>query len=567
MIGLGIAFLVALALMSGGSKSAAAPSPGGAPPPPPPPDLPPVTPSPPDPSKLQQQTRGKSGTMWLTQPAGQNAATGQIYVDIFLPDGQLGQHPTFRVLRYSQEKSGSRAFMEAAPGVDPKILALAISDFSIAVAGKGPIDVSNMSPDLQKKLADALAALTVSLDGKVVGPVTVAGIQLATAVAGELERAGFGAAATALRELVKQAQAMLPPPPANQTIPLPPAIPADLQAKINQALQTERDPAKLTLILNALKAYQPQTPELVNAEKLLEALIIQIKAQQSTAAALTQVDQIVNAPAPPPAPAPAPAPPAAAPAPSPVPAPAPVAAKPPTPAPVPAAVHQYTVQAEDGKRGPSGLAADFTGNGNRWTELKALNPKYDLTKQWWVGMVINLPASWPLQKRTAAAPAAPIAPAPAPAPVHSLPEMPESVPIVATPQPTPVPKTPLELAADAVVRNLKAVQAKYGMPAAHGKEDKMLVSRFQSLCHKTADGLAGPGTFVDLATYGQSDLPLVMYWPKVSNAQTVYTYRQNLQALADKSRAAGDLTAAATLEASAAREHGEGVISTGQLVP
>lgn len=514
MIGLGIAFLVALAVMAAGSGSKK---------PIPPPGMPPVVPGPPDASKEQVQTKGKSGTIWITQQAGQNS-NGDIFVDVFLPDGQMGSHPTMRVLRYAQPAAAgaTRSFMEAAPGVDAHVLDVAMSDFNLTGAAKGPIDVGSMSPELQKELADALSALTVGVDGKIVGPVTPEAIQLATSVAGDLDRAGFGSAATALREFIKAAATLVPSPPANKQVPLPAHMPQDMQDMINRALQLERDPAKLIAILNGLKAYQPQSPDILNAIDLLNALIVQVQAQQSAKDALGEIQKIVT-------------PPDAVIQPS-----------------IPAS-RTYTIRAGD--TGES-IALAYTGNKGRWTELVTANPstkdaKYGFKAN--VNQVVNLPASWPSvpispsggQQQQAASP---------------LPENPTYVPSVAVPAAPPMPRSPTELAADAMVRNLKAVQSSYPFPTAHGKEDQSLVKRFQSLANTTADGMAGPGTLLLAAINGQSDLPLVPYWPKSATATNVLKYRSDLQQIAARARAAGDLSGASMLEASAARERGQGGI-------
>lgn len=51
----------------------------------------------------------------------------------------------------------------------------------------------------------------------------------------------------------------------------------------------------------------------------------------------------------------------------------------------------YTVQSGDW---PAKVAEKFTGDPNRWRELDKANPNYDLSKKFWAGMVLQLPASW-----------------------------------------------------------------------------------------------------------------------------------------------------------------------------
>ncbi len=74
---------------------------------------------------------------------------------------------------------------------------------------------------------------------------------------------------------------------------------------------------------------------------------------------------------------------------------------------------KYIVEKGDS---PFKIAQKLTGNGNRWTELKALNKdkKPDITKNVWVGEVLNLPASWqkPTVKQSSPGPAASSQPAP-----------------------------------------------------------------------------------------------------------------------------------------------------------
>lgn len=83
---------------------------------------------------------------------------------------------------------------------------------------------------------------------------------------------------------------------------------------------------------------------------------------------------------------------------------------------------KYIVEKGDG---PWAIAQKLVGNGNRWTELKAVNvdKKPTIDKNVWVGEVLNLPASW--QKPVIPAPAPPPQAMPSqPAPVISLPTLP-----------------------------------------------------------------------------------------------------------------------------------------------
>ncbi len=90
---------------------------------------------------------------------------------------------------------------------------------------------------------------------------------------------------------------------------------------------------------------------------------------------------------------------------------------------------KYIVEKGDG---PWAIAQKLTGNGNRWTELKAVNqdknPKVE--KNVWVGEVLNLPLSWQKPAAVAKPPtsALPSVPLPSIGPVPST-----AVPVLATP--------------------------------------------------------------------------------------------------------------------------------------
>lgn len=144
----------------------------------------------------------------------------------------------------------------------------------------------------------------------------------------------------------------------------------------------------------------------------------------------------------------------------------------------------------------------------------------------------------------------------------SLPETPVAVPSRPVPQPVPVPATPIELAAKAMVDNLLATLSKYGsLASAKGHEDQTLVKKFQALAQTTADGKAGPATLILAAGKGAVNLPPVFYWPTTSTATTVQQYKSGLEKLAQKFLEMGRATDAATLRASIAREPGLGGVA------
>jgi len=156
---------------------------------------------------------------------------------------------------------------------------------------------------------------------------------------------------------------------------------------------------------------------------------------------------------------------------------------------------------------------------------------------------------------------------PIPGQSPKLPETPIAVPSKPVPQPVPVPASPAELAAKLMTQNLLAVQKQYGVAGAKGKEDKNLVKKFQGLASTpqapiVADGLAGPSTLVLAAGKGATELPLVYYWPKAATSSTVQQYRDSLVRIADKFVELGRANDAAQLRASAARETGQGGVTT-----
>ena len=150
---------------------------------------------------------------------------------------------------------------------------------------------------------------------------------------------------------------------------------------------------------------------------------------------------------------------------------------------------------------------------------------------------------------------------PIPGQTTALPETPLAVPSKPVAQPVPVPSTPVELAAKAMIAHLLALQKQYGVASAKGREDKALVKKFQSLAGTTADGMAGPATFVLAAGKGAVDLPLVYYWPKTATATTVQQYRASLEKLAAKFAEMGRGAEANALRTSLAREAGQSGIT------
>ena len=135
----------------------------------------------------------------------------------------------------------------------------------------------------------------------------------------------------------------------------------------------------------------------------------------------------------------------------------------------------------------------------------------------------------------------------------------------ALPSDVVIPKTQLELKADAVTRHLLALQAKHGMPGARGREDMTLIKGFQKLAGVKEDGKMGPGTTALLAKLGQMVIPLVMYWPANSGPQAVANYRTALEKIASDKETMGDTTTATAIRIAAANERGQAGIK-GQVL-
>lgn len=305
-----------------------------------------------------------------------------------------------------------------------------------------------LPPALQTLMAQALAALTVSGTGQLTGPVTAQGIQTASAVAAQLDQAGFPDAAAALRVFIQKANAVLPPPSPAQVLPLP-GLPPALQAQVNQAIQTNRDPKQLRQLIAVLKSLPP-SPQTQQAIDTLTAIADQVDAAISTA---TAVQQIQNT-----------------------------------------------------------LPANITSPG--------------------IPQISN--------------------------PSSSAPQPPAAS---SASQQIPAPKSKQQVLAETVASGLVRLQSGAGgnVKKVQGKEDKSTIMRFQSQEGQTADGKAGPKTMLALAKY-TGNIPLVMYWPQGSNAQSVYSYRASLQDLADAALAAGDATRSQGLQAASLAERGQGGI-------
>jgi hypothetical protein len=170
---------------------------------------------------------------------------------------------------------------------------------------------------------------------------------------------------------------------------------------------------------------------------------------------------------------------------------------------------KYIVEKGDS---PFKIALKLTGNGNRWTELKALNAdkKPPITQNIWTGEVLNIPASW--QKPVVQAAPSPVAVSSQPAPTRPT--------TVSTPTPT-ISVAPGILQAKATLvawgKTDGANQAgvtDYGSTAADlstsfGPRDKLQLMSFQTWSNKTGhaplvvDGILGPKSLAALQSWAE----------------------------------------------------------------
>jgi hypothetical protein len=157
---------------------------------------------------------------------------------------------------------------------------------------------------------------------------------------------------------------------------------------------------------------------------------------------------------------------------------------------------------------------------------------------------------------------APAQPAPTPpptaAPAQTVPitvtaTPPAPLPVPSTPQPQPMPpeRTKAQILAEALATSLNDLIARTGSVAkARYKEDKPLVTRFQSQEGITADGLYGPRSAERLARY-VGDVPPPFYWRKGAGQKDLSTYRSNLHTLALEAEQLGNADRAERLRTSA----------------
>lgn len=168
---------------------------------------------------------------------------------------------------------------------------------------------------------------------------------------------------------------------------------------------------------------------------------------------------------------------------------------------------------------PFSIAKALTGNGGNWTQLKALNTdkKPDITKNVWVGEVLNIPASWqkPVVRSQSPGPAVPSQPAPqAPSGVST------PAPAISVAPGIMQGKTILLAWAKTDGVNQAGV-SDYGAQASDlsttfGPRDGLELQSFQNWSNKT--GNASPALVVD-GKLGPKSLAALQHWAETRASQ------------------------------------------------
>lgn len=556
---------------------------------------------------------GKSGKPWLIVQVG----SGEY--DVYSPAGTWGPHGELRVLRYRQ--AGSEKVLHGiASGVPTQVASAAMSDLNIKAPSPTVMTPPGRPPmpeALQREMTEVMQQLGVDSGGVVRGPASVEGVRHATELASRLDQAGYTEAGALIRGYATQATKMIPMPAAS-TAPAVPGVPPEMMARIQRALQLERDPAKLEALKQSLKTL-PQSAQRDLLIGSLDALILQIRTQQAAAQAAVDIDEMLKQPGM-------------------VTSPGLPTASHPAPAPVPAAkrilkltspmmqgidvrawqgiliASGYTAVKPDGIYGPGTVAATKDWQGKRGLQADGIVGPNTLAKigtparatatpaptvsvptvsvptgvrilkvtsplmsgqdvKTWQGVLIssgykNVKPDGVYGPATAMAtkdwqskrniPADGIVGPTTLSRVGTPPTAPVNVPASPIPRPQPAPKSSREIAADAMVTHLKALQAKYGAKGSKGRQDLTLVKRFQREVGGVEDGLPGANTMIAAARTGIGSLPKVMYWNKSPALATQLTnYRNALNTIAANASAAGMPVLATQITASAAAEKGE----------
>jgi len=151
------------------------------------------------------------------------------------------------------------------------------------------------------------------------------------------------------------------------------------------------------------------------------------------------------------------------------------------------------------------------------------------------------------------APSSPAAPPSqtVPVTVTATPVAPLPVPSVPQPQPIPLERSKGQILAEALSTSLNDLIATHGsVQKARFKEDKGLVTRFQSQEGLATDGLYGPRSAERLGRY-VGDVPPPFYWRKGAGQKDLSTYRSNLHTLALEAEQVGNADRAERLRVSA----------------
>lgn len=382
-------------------------------------------------------------------------------------------------------------------------------------------DQSQMSPQLKKRVASALSALSIHpFTGNPTAVASASAVREATTVIGQLEAEGFYTTAMQMRGFVDLAQKYTPTPKAPSVAAvIPPGLSKSQKEYILRTLGMERSPR----VLQTFKTWMGTLPPSAERDAMIgmaEALIVQTQAATSTASSLDAVADVVNA------------------------------------------------QTEGGLNRVMANAQN-----NAPLPVPVQRPATVTSPGLPQPVAVPRPAPVPLPAPvlpTRPAPAAYIPPPPAPAATAApvaLPEQPAAVPKTPKPQPAPPPLTPLQITARAMVANIKSAQSSHGGPTSSAKRsfDKSLVRKFQKASGGGVDGKPGPATYLRAAALGAVDLPLVMYWPRRGTHKTVRLYRSKLRQLADTFAAGGRTADANRLRISANYERGQGGIPGGPL--
>jgi hypothetical protein len=185
---------------------------------------------------------------------------------------------------------------------------------------------------------------------------------------------------------------------------------------------------------------------------------------------------------------------------------------------------------------PYKVAQAFTGDGNRWRELQKENPKYDFLKEFWTGMELKLPASWP----------------DSPAVLSST--SPESVPSSETP-PLVATETAPEHDPNGTIALAHELLMLEGTPDWKYKHQEAVAEWQKRVGTLVPDGKFGPKSALRMAEE-VAILPYVRFWSHWDKNQGLKEYRDSLLELADKleSESPAKKAHAEGLRMSAARE-------------